>query len=121
MEKYQSELIEILDELVVFKPELIIHIGMSQSFNWRALFDFSSDSWTCFNSDSRTAIINALAEKRTLFIALMTFKSLYMEMNRPDIANAAGLSMAKFLEEKSETGFVTHFDRLEMLVSENLY
>lgn len=121
MEKYQAELIEILDELIEYKPSLIAHIGVSQIFNWRALFDFSSDSWTCFTSDSRTAIISALAEKRTLFIALMTFKAMYMEMNRPDIANAAGLSIAKFLEDLSDTGFLAHFDQLEMLVSENAY
>lgn len=121
MEKYKSELIEILDELVGYRPSLISHIGVSRLFNWRAIFDFSSDSWTCFNRDSRTAIINALAEKRTLFIALMTFKAMYMEMDRPDIANAAGLSIAKFLEDVSDTNFVTDFDQLEMHVSENIY
>lgn len=119
--KYQSELIEILEELTECDPSIISHIGLSRLFNWRAIFDFSSNAWTEFSSSSRTIIINALAERRTLFIALMTFKSMYLEMNRPDIANAAGLSLAKYFEDLSEPIFVSHFSPLEMASSENIY
>ena len=121
VEKYQYELIEILDELIEYKPSLISHIGVSRLFNWRAIFDFSSEAWMRFSSDSRTTIINALAEKRTLFIALMTFKTMYIEMNRPDIANAAGLSLAKFFEEITNPEFFSNYEQLEMVASENFY
>jgi hypothetical protein len=121
VEKYQHELIEILEELIEYKPSLMSHIGVSQLFNWRAIFDFSSEAWTNFSSDSRTTIINALAEKRTLFIALMTFKTMYIEMNRSDIANAAGLSLARFFENITDPGFVNNYDQLEMAAGENLY
>lgn len=99
VEKFKRELDEILDELLEFKPALISSVGAPCLFNWRSLFDFSSHAWSEFDSDKRTALINALAEKGTLFLALMTFKNMYMEMGRPDIAGAAGLSLARFLEE----------------------
>lgn len=120
-EKYKLELIEILDEVIDYKPSLATHIGVSSLFNWRAIFDFSSDSWTQFSSESRTIIINALAEKRTLFIAFLTFKTMYIEMNRPDIAGAAGLSLARFIEDLIDPGYVKVFDQFDMTFSDNTY
>lgn len=98
-EKYRMELIEILMELIAFKPSLSSQIGVPDLFNWRALFDFSSHAWAEFSNEHRTAIINGLAEKGSLFLALLTFKNYYMEIGRPDIAGASGLSLAKFLED----------------------
>lgn len=121
VEKYQCELIEILDELIEYKPSLLSHIGMSRLFNWRAVFDFSSEAWNRFDCDSRTSIINALAERRTLFIALMTFKNLYIEMNRPDIARAAGLSLARFFEDISYSGYYSAYEQIGMVTGENIY
>jgi methionine synthase II (cobalamin-independent) len=68
VDKYRLELSEILDEIIEYNPSLNLHIGVSSLFNWRAIFDFSSEAWTHFKIDSRTMIVNALAEKRTLFI-----------------------------------------------------
>lgn len=105
VEKYRQELCEILDDLIAFRPSLQGPVGVPQLFNWRALFDFSSLFWEECDPADRIAIINALAEKGTLFLALMNFKNLYLEMNRPDIAGAAGLSLARFLEEISSFEF----------------
>ena len=120
-EKYRLELIEILDEIIEYKPALFSCIGVTGLFNWRAIFDFSSEAWINFNSDYRTAIINALAEKRTLFISLLTFKTMYNEMNRPDIAGAAGLSLARLLEDITETSYLNNYNKYDMTISENCY
>ena len=117
--KYRLELIEILDEIIDYKPSLLSHIGATKLFNWRAIFDFSSEAWSLFDCESRTEIVNALAEKRSLFIALMTFKTMYIEMNRPDIASAAGLSLARFLEDLIEPVYPGKNGNFDLTVSEN--
>ncbi len=122
VDKYRLELSEILDEIIEYNPSLNLHIGVSSLFNWRAIFDFSSEAWTHFKIDSRTMIVNALAEKRTLFIALMTFKTMYIEMNRPDIASAAGFSLARLLEDISrDSNNHNNYDHFHDSISENLY
>lgn len=121
-DKYRRELNEILEELIEYKPSLFSNSGMTQLFNWRAIFDFSSDAWDLYDNENRTAIINALAEKRTLFIALMTFKSMYIEMNRPDIASAAGLSLARFLEDIIvDTDYPVDYGQFDVTINENLF
>jgi hypothetical protein len=121
IEKYKLELIEILDEVIEHEPSLYSHIGVPLLFNWRAIFDFSSEAWSLFNSESRIKIINALAEKRTLFIALMTFKTMYIEMNRSDIAGAAGLSLARFLEDLIDPEFLLVKSQSDMSYSDNIH
>jgi len=121
-DKYRRELNEILEELIEYKPSLFSNIGMAKLFNWRAVFDFSSDAWDLYSNENRTAIINALAEKRTLFVALMTFKSMYVEMNRPDIACAAGLSLARFLEDiVVDPEYPVNYGQFDMTINENLF
>jgi hypothetical protein len=92
------ELKEILDELVEYNPSLYAMTGPTELFNWRALFDFSSCAWEEFSEEFRLSIIKGLAEQESLFIALMTYKTMYMEMKRPDIVNAASLSLARIFE-----------------------
>ena len=121
-EKYRCELNEILEELIEYKPSLYSNIGVTQLFNWRAVFDFSSDEWDQLRSENRIAIVNALAEKRTLFVALMTFKGMYIEMNRPDIASAAGLSLARFLEDITvDNEYSIPYDNYNISISDNLF
>ncbi|MBN2656580.1 MAG: hypothetical protein JXR86_05930 [Spirochaetales bacterium] len=98
IDKYKMELKEILDELVVVNPSLYALTGPTELFNWRSIFDFSSVAWEVFPEEYRLTLLKSLAEKESLFIALMTYKKLYLEMGRPDIANAAGFSLARFLE-----------------------
>ena len=98
IDKYKLELAEILDELALYNPSILALTGPSELFNWRSIFDFSSYAWDDFPEEYRIALLKSLAEKESLFISLLTFKNMYLEMGRPDIANAAGLSLARFLE-----------------------
>lgn len=120
-DKYKIELTEILYEIIESDPLLFSHIGEPLLFNWRALFDFSSEVWNEFSIESRSAIINALAEKRSLFIAIMTFKTMYIEMDRPDIAGAACLSLARYLEDLSNPAYIKIFSQAEFSFSENFH
>lgn len=121
VDKYRLELIEILDELVDYKPSLFALIGSTCLFNWRSLFDFSSEAWTEFGPDNRTTVINALAEKGSLFIALVTYKTMYIEMDRSDIAAAAGLSLARFLEDLVDPGYLKGYDQYDVVAGEKQY
>ncbi|MBI9099434.1 MAG: hypothetical protein JEY91_13205 [Spirochaetaceae bacterium] len=121
-DKYRRELDEILDELIEYKPSLLSHIGVPGLFNWRAVFDFSSEAWNNFSSEARISIIKALAENKTLFITLMTYKSMYLKMNRPDIAHAAGLSLGRFLEDIIIPDYFTDFNHSHMTsVTDNYF
>lgn len=98
VEKYKMELKEILDELVEYNPSLYALTGPTALFNWRALFDFSSCAWEEYPNEFRMSLLKGLAEQESLFIALLTYKTMYIEMNRPDIVNAAALSLARVFE-----------------------
>lgn len=119
VEKYKMELQEILDELIEYRPSLLTVVGPTGLFNWRSVFDFSSYAWEEFDRESRTALLNGLAEKGSLFLALMTFKTMYMEMGRPDIAGAAGLSLARFLENLVSPAYGDTLNDSIMVVSDN--
>ncbi len=112
---------EILDEIILSKPSIFSHIGLTGIFNWRSLFDFSSEAWETFPCESRIAIIDALAEKRTLFVAVVTYKTMYNEMDRPDIASATGLSLAKCFEEKYNPSCISSYDKYDYSVNETCF
>lgn len=114
------ELKEILDELIIYNPSLFVLTGPTELFNWRSVFDFSSVAWEEFPEEYRITLLKSLAEKEILFIALMTYKNLYMEMGRPDIANAAGFSMAKFLESLFVPDYEDVFKTSSILISDSL-